>query len=446
MDTEVAFLAAMAADSDNNLPRLVFADWLEENGDANRAEFIRLQCEASTEDAATARADELLTANRQAWEPPIAFFGREIGFHRGFPHSLRADFERIVKQQALLGLAPDWHLHPTREDWDFDPQVALCERFVSGPFLDRVRGLNLAWAGWLHEELEALFVPPLIGRLRELRFGDDDYAMATLGVLLAAPELRLETLGFGGDSYGGIGDVGCQLLADDPRFATLTALELPNNELSETGIRALATSPHLMNLRELDLSGGSNSTNEIGPDGAGAIANSTNFRHLATLNLAFNNIEDDGFSELVRSPNLPELRRLNAPGNGISNQGLIALAESDAVPNLNWLNLCGMGGSGITHVGIRALASSPRMERLTGLKLSDARLGEAGAAALADSPGCRNLTELYLSACGIGFAGWKRLLESPHLSGVKKFDLRGTKFNKAQKAELAADHGDRLEW
>src|SRR5215212_7800179 len=39
------FLAAINANLDDDTPRLVFADWLQENGDEPRAEFIRIQCE-----------------------------------------------------------------------------------------------------------------------------------------------------------------------------------------------------------------------------------------------------------------------------------------------------------------------------------------------------------------------------------------------------------------
>lgn len=46
--TETEFLAAIRADKADDLPRLVFADWLEETGEPDnvaRAEFIRLGCE-----------------------------------------------------------------------------------------------------------------------------------------------------------------------------------------------------------------------------------------------------------------------------------------------------------------------------------------------------------------------------------------------------------------
>ena len=40
-----ALLAAVLADPDDDAPRLVLADWLEENGFTERAEFIRVQIE-----------------------------------------------------------------------------------------------------------------------------------------------------------------------------------------------------------------------------------------------------------------------------------------------------------------------------------------------------------------------------------------------------------------
>ena len=41
-----ALLRAVCAHPADDTPRLVYADWLEENGRPERAEFIRLQCEA----------------------------------------------------------------------------------------------------------------------------------------------------------------------------------------------------------------------------------------------------------------------------------------------------------------------------------------------------------------------------------------------------------------
>src|SRR5262245_47923625 len=50
MSDESRFIVAMAADPDDDTPRLVFADWLDEHGQHDRAEFIRLQCRPDRDD------------------------------------------------------------------------------------------------------------------------------------------------------------------------------------------------------------------------------------------------------------------------------------------------------------------------------------------------------------------------------------------------------------
>src|SRR5262249_7676147 len=45
MSLDKAFLADVAEHPDDDAPRLVYADWLEDNGDPDRAEFIRVQVE-----------------------------------------------------------------------------------------------------------------------------------------------------------------------------------------------------------------------------------------------------------------------------------------------------------------------------------------------------------------------------------------------------------------
>ena len=42
--TNPAFEQAVIADVESDVPRLAYADWLEENGDPDRAAFIRVQC------------------------------------------------------------------------------------------------------------------------------------------------------------------------------------------------------------------------------------------------------------------------------------------------------------------------------------------------------------------------------------------------------------------
>ena len=65
MDERNSFMQAILARPDDDMPRLVFADWIEENDDPDRAVFIREQC-------ALARVEP--------WDP-IAVESR--AYHRG---------------------------------------------------------------------------------------------------------------------------------------------------------------------------------------------------------------------------------------------------------------------------------------------------------------------------------------------------------------------------
>ncbi len=87
-----ALIRAVIAAPENDLPRLVFADWLEEHGEPTRAEFIRLQCELGQVEefgprwrALRERAEKLLGPNREKWSQELA--GRKllnVEFRRGF--------------------------------------------------------------------------------------------------------------------------------------------------------------------------------------------------------------------------------------------------------------------------------------------------------------------------------------------------------------------------
>ncbi|MBM3978970.1 MAG: TIGR02996 domain-containing protein [Planctomycetes bacterium] len=45
MNERDAFVRGIAADLYDDTPRLAFADWLDEHGEHDRAEFVRVQCE-----------------------------------------------------------------------------------------------------------------------------------------------------------------------------------------------------------------------------------------------------------------------------------------------------------------------------------------------------------------------------------------------------------------
>src|SRR3954466_14516739 len=140
MPTDADFLRAVTADPDADAPRLAYADWLDESGDAARAEFIRIQCalaalpEAEQEyHPLIKRVDELVAAHRDDWLrsfrdllAPVAatrgwrrWVGRSpqrtlVGarFRRGFVDHLHVDTaaflaraDRLVRMTPLRSLA-----------------------------------------------------------------------------------------------------------------------------------------------------------------------------------------------------------------------------------------------------------------------------------------------------------------------------------------------------
>jgi uncharacterized protein (TIGR02996 family) len=59
-----AFLRDIIASPDDDAPRLIYADWLDEHGAEARAELIRVQCERARLDAYDPRRQDLLDRER----------------------------------------------------------------------------------------------------------------------------------------------------------------------------------------------------------------------------------------------------------------------------------------------------------------------------------------------------------------------------------------------
>src|SRR5262245_6221461 len=95
MSEEDAILAAIYANPDDDTPRLVFADWLDEHDQPERAEFIRVQVDLAArsrwgdgQERNRERENELLSAHRAAWAAELGALDLEkfdVQFERGFP-------------------------------------------------------------------------------------------------------------------------------------------------------------------------------------------------------------------------------------------------------------------------------------------------------------------------------------------------------------------------
>jgi uncharacterized protein (TIGR02996 family) len=187
-----SWLDACADHPDDDLRRFAFADWLDEHGDADRAEFIRLQVALSRlpqeqrEPAQQHRAEALLTRHRTAWLGPLV--------NLAAAHRWR--FPRGVPEQLMLS------------------------------------GKRLGEAG-----VARLVVSPHLARITELDLPGNQIGDAGVQALAGAPYLaRLTTLSLGSNR---IGEAGAQALADSPHLARLTYLDLRGNPLGDAGTQAL---------------------------------------------------------------------------------------------------------------------------------------------------------------------------------------------------------------
>jgi uncharacterized protein (TIGR02996 family) len=163
--TEHALRAAIFAAPDEDAPRLVYADWLQERGDA-RGELVALQLQPQ----ASARATELVALHRWQWLCDDGLpLTREAKFERGFVSELRlqvfelAALERMLAQEALVCVrALDLSFSPVGGD-------ALSERVAAAPTAAGLRALNLFLSDVSDAGVATLKASPHLRRLTEIK-------------------------------------------------------------------------------------------------------------------------------------------------------------------------------------------------------------------------------------------------------------------------------------
>jgi hypothetical protein len=202
------------------------------------------------------------------------------------------------------------------------------------------------------------------------------------------------------------------VLARWPGAVSLRKLTFWFAAIGPAGMEALATSPYLGNLTELNLHGGF-----IRTPGAIALANSTTLRNLRSLSLGYNKIGPPGIQALLHSPNLAGVENLKISFNGPNDDGpgdagLAALATS---PTVRCLRLLDLAESRVTAEGARHLAGTAHLATLRSLDLHDNPVGPAGARHLAESPHLAGLRWLSLAQAGINDEAVRALATSPHL-------------------------------
>src|SRR5215204_2984950 len=109
MPENPALFAAIIAHPGEDTPRRAYADWLDENGDPDRARFIRLQYEIEKlppigpkVSKAKKEADALLQKHGSEWDGGIRGLVGAFGFRRGFVESVQVDLDQFLYKGELL--------------------------------------------------------------------------------------------------------------------------------------------------------------------------------------------------------------------------------------------------------------------------------------------------------------------------------------------------------
>jgi uncharacterized protein (TIGR02996 family) len=397
-----AFLAAAKDEPDDDAPRLVLCDWLQEHGDehdAARAEFVRLQCLFAREALADPHVTDLLHRDRLLHGSRVLRYGLNVAYRR------------LVASDARLGelwrrAAELQKQHEARWLGPLGERTRI-RQFRRGLLAAEVNGRRFA------VRLMAAVARSEIGPwLESLRL----YAIPreALGRTARCPLLaHLRTLDLSQNSR--LGADGLAVLLSSPHLARLASLNASFAGLKEGGAQAVAAATGLANLRELTLD-----ANAFGPQDAALLAAAPHLGGLVSLHLRTNRLGAEGVRALGFSPHLTNLVALNLGANALGAEGIGALA---AAPGLDSLTMLGLSGNTLGPEGMAALLAWPGLARLTVLDLTGNGLGDAGAALLAASPSLAGLTTLHLQANLLAAAGAESLAASPHLAGLKTLTL-----------------------
>jgi uncharacterized protein (TIGR02996 family) len=259
-----ALLQAILDYPNDDVPRLVYADWLEEHDDPARAEFIRAQVELASLpeghpelDGLRKREQELWRAHGPRWRQVVAPWLRGgVVFRRGFidefDGTIRAFFQE--DESTFWRVAPARVLRLTWGHW------ADAEKLFASASRARVAALELREFRLDLPQVEMLLRGPRLLSLELTRCFVSVPADRAARHLVGSPRASLLRY------HNHIDDVVAIVLADLPGLADLTRLGLAHNAIGDAGAGALAESPHLRNLASLDLRG-----NVLGEQGAHAL-------------------------------------------------------------------------------------------------------------------------------------------------------------------------------
>ncbi len=338
----LAFLRECKDNPDDDTPRLVLADWLQDNGDEHdsaRGDCIRAQCEAAQ-----------LALRHPHWAELQERISRLSNAHAPFwlgrlqevPHA--RSFRRGLLQLTLMArdLAAASPSLAAEEAYAWVDELRFrtaplksLQKLIDTRFLDNLNSLDLGRCNLRGSGLFVLVHGADLGNLRKLDLEEDWISEEGVRTLVASTNLRrLQVLNLASNH---LGERALEMLGDSSLLARLEALNLDSNHLGDAPLKTLARSPQLGNLRSLSLG-----QNRLGDAGAIALAGAESLTSLKHLNLTSNSLSGPGIEALANSRQLATLETLDLCNNAMAGEGAWALARSRYLGNLKELHFTGM--------------------------------------------------------------------------------------------------------
>ncbi|MGF1581326.1 MAG: TIGR02996 domain-containing protein [Gemmataceae bacterium] len=247
MTDNTSLFDAIVRDPENDAVRLVYADWLEEQGDIQRAEFIRVQCDLDglvetdpQRPALRTREAVLYSNHRKKWFGPLRKYTRRFEVERGFPERLVLSLDELADQgPQVLQHSPVGHLRlkGIRKPYD---------RFRDCHTLQHTRTLNLDANAVGQQFLKEVWDDSHLLGLRTLILNNNPIRQTGLNLLLKSnshPELHtlmLRRCRLEGEA--------APLLLESPIMAQLRHLAVEIDGLSDHQLAPVRSEPQLRSL------------------------------------------------------------------------------------------------------------------------------------------------------------------------------------------------------
>jgi uncharacterized protein (TIGR02996 family) len=386
--TDADFLQHILAHPDDDAPRLIYADWLEERGDP-RGEFIRVQCELAAMHRYDPRRTDLedrdntlLKKHARRWAEPLLRYVKRLEFRRGFVERISVSADLFLDQaRYLFEAAPIRHLHLGK------PRDQM-PRLVSCPYLAGIQVLSLVSGKLGSTRIAQLAASPHLHRVETLKLSSNDMGLSGLRALVASSDLprlrRLEVNSNELDDAAIVEAVSC------PRFDRIQHLNVCANDIGGEGWQALVNSPYTSALQTLDLG-------HTGPraQGGNILAEAGHWKNLTRLGLRATGETDP--SRVLAGPMLKQIRVLDLGHNGwagFAASHFTTLLHSAPMANVHKLNL---DMCRLRNEGASVLANSLAWPRLRNVSLRLNEISDAGVQALLAAPKPPHLRRLDLS-------------------------------------------------